>query len=222
VPEAPDRLGNARTLLKRYLWCSFFTDRYEKAAATGALQDYRALLGPVKSGAKSASPPIFGLGLPDAEELLSAGWPKKRERMARALLLLSFRGGALDLADGREITPSNVGKREYHHLFPVAYLRNALGIEEGEASTVLNCALVTWRTNRTIGAKDPVGYLRERAEASALGEEALRNRLASHAIPFAALTSGDYEGFRLARAEIFEDAIVTLCDGDDWAPSGLA
>lgn len=104
----------------------------------------------------------------------------------------------------------------------MAYLRNALGIEEGEASTVLNCALVTWRTNRTIGAKDPVGYLRERAEASALGEEALRNRLASHAIPFAALTSGDYEGFRLARAEIFEDAIVTLCDGDDWAPSGLA
>ena len=92
MPEAPDRLGNARTLLKRYLWCSFFTDRYEKAAATGALQDYRVLLGPVKSGAKSASPPIFGLGLPDAEELLSTGWPKKRERMARALLLLSFRG----------------------------------------------------------------------------------------------------------------------------------
>ncbi len=72
------------------------------------------------------------------------------------------------------------------------------------------------------GAKDPIGYLRERAEASALGEDALRNRLASHAIPFGALTSGDYEGFRLRRAEIFEGAIATLCNGDDWAPSGLA
>lgn len=222
APDAPDRLGNARTLLKRYLWRSFFTDRYEKAAATGVLQDYRALLEPVRSGAKSASPPIFGLALPDADELLSTGWPRKRDRMARALLLLSFLGGALDLADGREITPGNVGKREYHHLFPVAYLRNVLAIDEGEASSALNCALVTWRTNRTIGAKDPVGYLRERAEASALGEDALRNRLASHAVPFGALTSGDYDGFRLRRAEVFEEAIATLCAGDDWAPSGLA
>lgn len=43
APQNPDALGNTRTLLKRYLWRSFFTDRYEKAAATAALQDYRGL-----------------------------------------------------------------------------------------------------------------------------------------------------------------------------------
>ena len=88
------------------------------------------------------------------------------------------------MADGWEITPGNVGQREYYHLFPMAYLRDEMGVDESEASTALNCALITWRTNRTIGAKDPVGYLRERAEASSLGEEALRNRLESHAIPY--------------------------------------
>jgi hypothetical protein len=32
----------------------------------------------------------------------------------------------------------------------------------------LNCALVTWRTNRTISNKDPVAYLKERADSSLL------------------------------------------------------
>jgi uncharacterized alpha-E superfamily protein len=35
----------------------------------------------------------------------------------------------------------------------------------------LNCALVTWRTNRTISNKNPIAYLKERADNSALGEE---------------------------------------------------
>lgn len=84
--------------------------------------------------------------------------------------------GAFDLADGQEITPSNVTCREYHHLFPMAYLSER-GIDEFEASNALNCALVTWRTNRTIAAKEPLEYLRDRVEASSLGEADLRNRL---------------------------------------------
>jgi len=216
APESPDSLGNARTLLRRYLWRAFFTDRYEKAAATAALQDYRALLPTVKNGTQELVPPIFKSHLPDADEIYMTGWPKKRDRLARAVLLLSFRGGARDIADGGPITYGNVTQREYHHLFPVAFLRY-IG-SENNAFTALNCALITWRTNRTIAANQPLDYLRDRAEAAALGEEELRGRLKSHAIPYDAMVAGDYESFLLQRALIAESAVKALCNGSYWTP----
>lgn len=43
LPKQVDQLGRARQILRRYLWCSFLTDRYEHASTNAALQDYRAL-----------------------------------------------------------------------------------------------------------------------------------------------------------------------------------
>ena len=142
--------------------------------------------------------------------VLSYSYPSRGE--------LSFQGGALDLADEREITPDNVSQREYHHLFPVAYLK-----EKGkgeDAFNALNCALVTWRTNRAIAAKEPVKYLLERVEAAALGSEALRNRLRSHAIPYEPMADGDYDAFLSSRAEMLEAGIGALCSGEPWRPPG--
>ena len=92
-------------------------------------------------------------------------------------------------------------------------------LQSAPTYNALNCALVTWRTNRTIAAKQPVKYILERAEASALGEEELRSRLRSHAIPYEAMLGGDYEEFLLKRALIAETAVKILCAGGDWTPS---
>ena len=216
APESPDALGNARTLLRRYMWRAFFTDRYEKAAATAALQDYRALLQSIQGSKREATPPIFEAHLPGADEIYLTGWPKKRDRLARAVLLLSFQGGARDIADGGQIAPANVAQREYHHLFPVAYLRDSA--EESKAHNALNCALITWRTNRTIAAKRPIAYIRDRAEAATLGENELHNRLKTHAIPYDAMVAEDYEEFLLRRALIAEGAVKALCNGETWTP----
>ena len=45
--------------------------------------------------------------LPDSEELIEARWPKYKDRLARAILLLSLRGGAEDIADGATAGPEN-------------------------------------------------------------------------------------------------------------------
>ena len=77
------------------------------------------------------------------------------------MLALSLRHRGLDLADG---SPANVGtlsKREYHHLFPNAHLESK-GVLTAKTLRALNCALVSWRTNRTISAKQPEKYLAER------------------------------------------------------------
>src|SRR5205807_209449 len=146
-------------LLRRYVWRAFITTRYEYAAATSSFQDFRGLLPAVQSGGEiEPTAEILTMPLPEIEEIKMAGWPKKRERLARATLAVTFLGGAYDIADGSVISAANAPHREYHHLFPVAYLRDG-GIDEGSASVALNCALITWRTNRAISAKAPLTYL---------------------------------------------------------------
>lgn len=215
APDAPDRLGAVRTLLRSYLWRAFATSRYEFAAATSAYQDFGPLLAAVRSGAHEATAPIFDLPLPSDEELLLAGWPKRRDRLARAILNVSFRAGAIDIADGARISADNVGKREYHHLYPVAFLRDH-DIDENRASVALNCALITWRTNRTISAKPPIAYLKDRTDAAALGEAEVRHRLSSHAIDYDSLAAGDFDSFLRGRAATIANALEQLALGGNW------
>lgn len=212
----PDRLGAVRTLLRQYLWRAFITDRYEFAAASASYQDFVALLPVVKSGDLSGEQaPIFEQPLPTPEELLVAGWPKRRERLARAILCASFRNGALDIADGAPLSAENAGKREYHHLYPVAFLRDH-GISESQASVALNCALVTWRTNRTISAKAPVAYLQERSDAATLGADEVRYRVASHLIDYNDLAAGDFTQFLERRAVTVAGVFDSLTKGAAW------
>jgi len=220
APESGDDLGNVRVLLRRYLWCACFSERYDRAAATAALQDYRALRNVIKGTEEMSSVPCFDgkrFPLPDIAELVQARWPKYKDRLARALLCLALRGGAHDLADGVEATREHLKSREYHHLYPIAHLRD-LGIEEDEMYRALNCALITWKTNRTISAKRPLNYLLERSEASDLGETEIRRRLATHAIDYDMLSTGDYEAFLTHRAEVMLKGIRSLTDGIPWTP----
>jgi hypothetical protein len=147
------------------------------------------------------------------------------------LLSLQIKCGAEDLADGARATvaiiTSKEHPREYHHLFPAATLEDA-GIPDEHVFRALNCALVTWRTNRTISDKDPITYLKERADNCALGEKELKRRLKTHLIPYAWLAVGyngmsdderrgrvknDYDTFLSARAEILAKAAQRACEG---------
>ena len=109
-------------------------------------------------------------------------------------------------------------------------------MDESHINLALNCALVTWNTNRNISAKEPVAYLRERVERAPLGEDQIRGRLDSHIIPFERLNVGayadiadkearawriksDYECFIHARAEAIHGVVKKLCSGEEW--SGL-
>jgi len=219
APGAPDERGNMRILLRKYLWRSFFTERYDRAVSTAILQDYRSLKKVIGQRAEENIVPCFDESkypLPTKELLIQSRWPKYRDRLARAILLLSMRGGAEDIADGSPLSRSNIQQREYHHLYPVAYLKE--GAQNQNIYSALNCILVTWRTNRKISAKEPVKYLLERCEASTLGKEEIRRRLKTHFVDFNLLTEGDYGKFLEERAKSCELAIKNLCDGNAWIP----
>ena len=172
--------------------------------------------------------------LADVEELRTAAWPRSRSTLARAILAVSLRAGGIDFADGTPADIVSLPKREYHHLFPESLLKKDGRMEDSEIHRALNCALVTWNTNRSIAAKEPVAYLRERVERAPLGEAQIRRRLESHAIPFDELNVGgyeytksedarsdrirsDYERFLEARAKMVHEVIVQLCKGEESA-----
>ena len=239
MPQSLDAHGQARTLLRQYLWRSFFTSRYERSAATAALQDHRGLVARLVDGETAASIPILDdtlYPIAEVEELDRAPWPRLRNTLSRGILAVSLRGGGKDLADDTPASHGSLSRREYHHLFPASLLRSEASLEESDINLALNCALVTWNTNRNISAKEPVAYLRERVERASLGVDEIRHRLSSHTIPFEELNVGgypdieckedrsvriksDFERFLIARAEAVHRAAKKLCNGEEW--SGL-
>lgn len=234
LPTQPDQLGNARRILRKYLWRSFLTSRYEQSTLSNALQDYRGLVRILTEGVDETAAPILrdaDYPPPSLAAIAAADWPKSRTMLGRGLLALQLRCGAEDLADGARATRAAITStqqpREYHHLFPESLLRDA-GLSNQEIYKAANCALITWRTNRTISNKDPIAYLRERSELSSLGEAELKRRLHSHLIPFEHLTVGytgldesqramqirlDYERFVKARALLLAEAARFAVDG---------
>lgn len=230
LPTALDEHGNARALLKRYLWRSFLTPRYESSAGSRALQDLRGLIALVEG--KEEQPPIFDdeeYPIPDEEAFLRAGWPKTKDILARGTLAVCLHAGGLDLADGVPATAESVTNREYHHLFPDSILTKKADLSRSKSFRALNCALLTWNTNRNISAKSPLQYLRERVERSDLGEAAVRERLGSHLIPYEELAAAgfegvsdsdlpgrvaaDYDAFLEARAALVAKEAASLCGG---------
>lgn len=209
VSDGGDAEGEARVILKKYLWRALFTERYEKTSATRALVDFNELSS-LLNGDHSFTPKMFDeieFPLPEIEELKTAGWPKRRDRLPRAMLALSLHHGAFDFADGSQISGDNISNREYHHLFPDAWLSNN-GLESKDIYLALNCALVTWKTNRTMAAKAPSTYMQERMK---VGKDEVDRRLKSHLVSMNVLTSDDYASFLDARAKEMHQAIIRIC-----------
>jgi hypothetical protein len=230
IPENGDFLGKGEKLLRQYLWSSFFTDRYENAAASRAYADFKALKALLFNQSFSdnevATVPVLNrteFALADVDALLGAGWPKQVGIGARGILAATTYLGALDFADNKPTSFESNQKREYHHIFPDALLADA-----GIGSYLsLNCAFITWKTNRIIGRKDPLEYLQDRVEWA--GEESIRERMKSHLIDFDLLAKASYKGlegeqltaklkpdfeaFLRARAKVVHTALTALAQG---------
>lgn len=231
IPESGDKRGQDELLLKKYLWHSFFTDRYENSAATHAYSDFvvlkKIICGEVKDdGSKFCldDVPIFKeYTLVETEELLMAEWPKRGTIRGRAILAVACRLGALDFSTGEAINAENIEQRHYHHIYPDALLKEA----DINSFLALNCTLISDKTNMSIGRKDPLEYMKDRYKWTS--EEIVRERLQSHLIPIAELANGGYKGlskeqkleklkndfntFIRCRAEIVMNAAKLLAGG---------
>ena len=230
IPESLDDRGKAEILLKKYIWSAFFTDRYENSAASRAFKDFVNLKNIILKNSKDDGSfykeddvPALNRDLhaiSDIDFLSKTGWPKGENIRARAIMCVASKLGSYDFSDGHKLTQDNLENRDYHHIFPKAIL-NELDINPNLA---LNCAIITSSTNKSLGAKAPLNYIKERYNI--FDEETINTRLQSHLIPTRRLTEieeykdsdGNYlkkqfEMFIKERAALIKEAAEQLCMG---------
>ncbi len=202
-PDKGDFAGKRDVLLKKYLWSSFFTDRYENSAASRAFADFIAMKNYLSGAVRKDGKPytesnipvlnrtLFPVSSPD--ELLTAAWPKNETIRGRGILAVANYFGAYDFADGSKVSLENLKHRHYHHIFPDALIEEVKKFypDDIKSYLALNCALITGDTNLKIGRKDPMKYLKDRYDW--VDEKIIEQRLTSHIIPRAELEVGDYE-----------------------------
>jgi len=231
LPTNADQLGNARHILKKYLWRAFLTDRYERATPSKSLADFRKIRDYLLGKGEYEDIPIFNeqeYPSPVKEIISDAAWAKNRTILGRGILALQIKCGADDIADNTPATKQSILSREYHHLFPAALLAKA-DVPNGMIYSSVNCALISWRTNRKISDKNPMQYLLERAENCDLGEPERDRRLRSHLIPIQELNvdysdfdspetrakiERDFVQFVEARSILLEQAAKLVYDGE--------
>jgi hypothetical protein len=213
APEGLDKEGEIRMILRKYMWRAFCTERYDRTTNSRAFSDYKELLNLIISG--QGNPEIFDeqkYPIAGIEDIMSSSWPVRKDRLARAVLVLGLRSGGADFADGAPASYDNIQNREYHHIFPKAWLEQK-NYKDHEINRSLNCALISWRTNRNISAKTPSDYVNERMEGTSLGDPEIRRRLESHLIPVQALVENSYEDFLNQRAALVKEQIDIVCSG---------
>lgn len=230
IPETLDERGKAEILLKKYLWSSFFTDRYENSAASRAFKDYTMLKNIILKGHKENGQPYHEDDVPalnrelhaisDIDFLTKTGWPKRENIRARGIMCIASKLGAYDFSDGQKLSLENLGKRDYHHIFPKAILKEL----EINPDLALNCAIITSSTNKSLGAKAPLQYIKEKYNV--FDEQTIKFRLHSHLIPTTRLTEIEdteeadgtfikrqFEMFIKERAGLIKEASEQLCAG---------
>lgn len=221
-PESePDKQARFSKIVRQYCWSSFVTNRYERNVNVRLWEDYKSVLKCGIYGEIEA--PIFDKSeypVPTINELADLKHPLPPptgvKALSRAIIVVSLKSGAIDLASDVSASKDNIHKRQYHHLFPKALLKKE-GRTLSEINHPLNYALVSETTNKMLAAEPPVEYLKKRLKLDFdIGD--IKRRVESHLIPFEQLNvnsglNNNYERFINSRAKLFEKALNDLCEG---------
>lgn len=169
-------------LIKRYVWHSFLTSRYDKQANDKLEKDYEALKKVLenKNGLdyKDKKIPIFH----EVEEhsISQAGlrelpFPTGSGVLSKGVLLLCCQGEALDIASGAQLGVGTHEDREKHHIFPQKFLD-----EKNESNKCLNCMWIEDFTNKEWHKKAPNVYLEKIKTEEKIPLSEIKKRLRSH------------------------------------------
>ena len=196
--------------LRRYFFLGGLAARFQYAVPGALSYDISNLIDPLLRGEF----PDIPHALPDlSAETISKTPLSLGSAYCRSLLCLLAAKRPLDFRSGYEVHLQRkflkqANSKQYHHVFPKAYLRRTL---RHEGNVVANIAFVSADSNRRIGAQPPSHYLAEYSEENPGWDRIL----AAHAVSQAgwqALQDNDYMTFIEERAralsELAQEAIA--------------
>jgi hypothetical protein len=206
--------GANRERIKRWFWCSGFSQTYDRAANTQAAKDFNQLR---RWFAGVAAPDVVS-DFEFAPDTLRTITPRQQS-VYKALIALVLRGRAMDFHHAHQLTSDVITAKgvDDHHIFPKAFLNPLADSTEFPAELVdcvLNRTLIDADTNRSIGKRAPSDYLAPvRAELDQVSGDSFDMVLASHLLPVgpsSALMRNDFAEFLVWREARFVKEIASV------------
>ena len=173
------QVGAIRNKMKRWFWCSVFSQAYENAPNSQAVKDVAELTSWFAGGTEPDSVRNFRFE-PDVLRETTV----RQRALYRGCIALILRSEALDFHSGERITASMVLEKKIddHHVFPKGYFADSgKDVAATLQDCVLNRTLIDKETNIRIGKKAPADYLDE--IGTELGAASLGEVLESHLLP---------------------------------------
>jgi hypothetical protein len=192
-------------VLRRWFWRTSFAERYRRGGEGLFDEDLRNVIEAFQDPTI-----IAGFGNPPTHKDLMTSEFRKGSALASAFVALLASAGPRNLINGSGIDVSKAlstyNRKEFHHVFPQAYLRSQ-NVELGKTNSLVNFCMLSSEQNKYLSDRKPSDYIAE-IEAS-LGKEFVPvlegNLIPTDAIP--KLKADDYDGILDIRAKFLADII---------------
>lgn len=203
-------VGVQREQIKRWFWCSVFSQAYENSPNTQSTRDVNELIKWFQDSA--AQPPETVRSFQFNPEELRDVSPRQRSRYRATICLILASGDRpLDFHSRAVLNEQLLASSgiDDHHIFPAHYL-DLQGVEPRKRDCVLNRCLIDRETNQRISCSDPSHYMAELRNEPGFPMDTV---LASHLIPHGAesgLWTDDFELFLEQRLLLIGEAITKV------------
>jgi hypothetical protein len=203
--------GDQVRRVKQWFWRASFGERYRGASENYISKDIAVVQNFVVSN--SGDPKIFGD--PPSDAVLKSVEFRSNNSRSRALILALAKGQPKNLTNGAAVdcteSLSSFNKKQFHHIYPRAYLRR-IGSGE-EHNSLANICIIAASENNKISDSDPNNYL-----PGALAELGVQAELVFESNYLPSPQSVDYttlqfSEFLTKRAQKLHMVISGLCEG---------
>lgn len=141
LPVDPKAREQAESVVREYIWRAFVSGRYEYSSTSKALRDFRVMRDEFQGNADRPRREIFDplvCTVASVDEVIRAGSPKRRDTLARSIVLLTLKAG-VNVVDGSRITRSDLETWDYQPIVPESLAAKSGGSRSGDGSNAINC-----------------------------------------------------------------------------------
>lgn len=184
LPQEAKARDQAKAILREYVWRAFVSGRYEYSSTSKALRDFREIRTAFERGVDRPRAEIFDpvvCPVASVGEVARAGSPKRRDTLARAIMLLTLKSG-VNLEDGSRFTRENFEKWDYQSIVAERLIVKFGGSLGGAGSNAVNFMLTVPNPKAKRSEGQIIPLLENLMEGQST-DSALDDQIASHLIP---------------------------------------
>lgn len=193
--------------LKKYFWRTSFSDRYSTGQTTEKMDsDIEAIDKSCDYDFSAIEKQTITV---TTKELISNQFSKANP-LTRSFLLLSSQLSPMDLISAERIdlgrALSSYNRKEYHHVFPNAFLSKQ-GTDKAQRFSIVNFCFLPAKSNKKISSKSPSDYF-----FSLIPNDKLQEILYTNLLPadMSLYKNNNYTNFLEKRAQLILEKIVEI------------